>query len=68
MDSMSVITILLSIVGVVAVTELAMWLFVVIRRPDYLGMELSLRTEKGNQQSYAPKQDANQPAQPPVRG
>jgi hypothetical protein len=68
MDSMSVITILLSIVGVVAVTELAMWLFVVIRRPDYLRMELGLRTEGGDQQSCTAQQDANPPVQPPIRG
>jgi hypothetical protein len=68
MDSMSVLTILLSSVGVVAVTELAMWLFVVIRRPDYLRMELGLRTEGGDQQPYTAHQDANRPARPPVGG
>jgi hypothetical protein len=44
MDSISVITILLSIVGVVGVTELAMWLFVVIRRPDHFRFDFEPRT------------------------
>ena len=35
MNSLDVVTILLSIVGVVAVTEIAMWLFVVIFRAEH---------------------------------
>jgi hypothetical protein len=67
MDSINVVTILLSIVGVVAVTELAMWLFIVIRRPDYLRMELGSRTGGGDQQPYRARQDPNRPAQPLAR-
>ena len=40
MDSINVVTILLSIVGVVAVVEIAMWFFVVIWRPHELRLDL----------------------------
>ena len=35
MNSIDVLTVLLSVVGVVAVTELAMWLFLVIHRTEH---------------------------------
>ena len=35
MNSIDVLTVLLSVVGVVAVTELAMWVFLVIHRTEH---------------------------------
>jgi hypothetical protein len=40
MEPINVVTILLSIVGVVAVVEIAMWIFVVIWRPHEFKLDL----------------------------